>query len=431
MKKSILLILMFIAIFFVGENRAFALECSTDEEECTLENLTTDQVICSYQVTIDGKSYYNWIAIGDYDTKTFNLYGGTSYYDASRLANIESGKDSWVILSDNAYSNLVNNFECPMQSYIDYKGSVTEICFDNGDNDGSSKLCKNGGKKFNGGTNFNNTTSSKLEFDNAYLMNTAGADITWSNACDISNYMYATNDTKACQYRSEEGNFIFLYYDNTGNSVVYRNEGSGESYLLKQGQVSEYLSFNSCMIGTCSTMYNVYSNRITRSLNSCPNELYLYDFTTNEVKISGTTTYYNKYIYETANAITNATKVEKFLLYKECEDTENKEDDDKKVVGVCENTGIFSPEIIEIINEIMTIIRIGVPILLIGLVIYDFATAVFASSDDQASKVKGRAIKRVIIAIAIFFVPTLINFVFGIVNEVWGTNFEICVLNNE
>ena len=83
------------------------------------------------------------------------------------------------------------------------------------------------------------------------------------------------------------------------------------------------------------------------------------------------------------------------------------------------------------INDIMNMIRIAVPILLIGLITYDFATAVFAGADDKINKAKSRAIKRVIIAIVIFFVPTLVNFVFNIVNEVWGTNFGTCNIGHD
>jgi len=75
----------------------------------------------------------------------------------------------------------------------------------------------------------------------------------------------------------------------------------------------------------------------------------------------------------------------------------------------------------------MAIIRIAIPIILIGLVTYDFATAVFAGADDKVKKAKDKAIKRVIIAILIFFVPTFVNVIFNIANDVWeDVNYEIC-----
>ena len=77
----------------------------------------------------------------------------------------------------------------------------------------------------------------------------------------------------------------------------------------------------------------------------------------------------------------------------------------------------------------MGIIRIAVPIMLIALITYDLATAVFVGSDDKVRKARDKAIKRIIIAIAIFFVPTFINLVFDLVNDVWGTNYEICGIN--
>jgi len=74
----------------------------------------------------------------------------------------------------------------------------------------------------------------------------------------------------------------------------------------------------------------------------------------------------------------------------------------------------------------MSAIRIGVPILLIILLSYDITTAVIAG-DDKVKKIKGKIIKRIIIAIVIFFVPTLINFVFNMVNEVWqDANYSTC-----
>ena len=95
----------------------------------------------------------------------------------------------------------------------------------------------------------------------------------------------------------------------------------------------------------------------------------------------------------------------------------------------CES--LIDEELAEIINDIMTIISIGVPILLIGLLTYDFAKAVFAGDEKEVSKVRGTAIKRIIIAIVIFFVPTLLNLVFDLVNTVWEKNFEICVIDEK
>lgn len=83
------------------------------------------------------------------------------------------------------------------------------------------------------------------------------------------------------------------------------------------------------------------------------------------------------------------------------------------------------------INDIMIYIKIGIPILLIGLIIYDLSTAVFAGNEDKIKKARERAIKRIIIAIVIFFVPTLINFVFNVVNDIWQKKFEICGLDTE
>ena len=45
-------------------------------------------------------------------------------------------------------------------------------------------------------------------------------------------------------------------------------------------------------------------------------------------------------------------------------------------------------------------------------------------------KAQSKVIKRIIIAIVIFFVPTLINLLFNIVNDVWvDAHYKICGLD--
>lgn len=93
---------------------------------------------------------------------------------------------------------------------------------------------------------------------------------------------------------------------------------------------------------------------------------------------------------------------------------------------------IFSDSLRKIINEVMSYIRIGVPLLLIILLGIDFAKATFSGDEKAISKSKNNAIKRIIIAIVIFFVPTLLNILFDVANNVWkNANYEICVLNDK
>lgn len=75
---------------------------------------------------------------------------------------------------------------------------------------------------------------------------------------------------------------------------------------------------------------------------------------------------------------------------------------------------------ISLINQGLSIIKIIVPILVIGLGIFDFVRAIFASSEDDMKKAQKTFVRRLIIAVIIFFSPILINLVINITNEAAG-----------
>ena len=82
----------------------------------------------------------------------------------------------------------------------------------------------------------------------------------------------------------------------------------------------------------------------------------------------------------------------------------------------------------EIFNEIMLYPRIGVPILIILLGIIDFAKAVMASKEDEMKASQNKFVKRLIIGIAIFFIPTLVNLIMDLANYIWNPDYveSIC-----
>lgn len=78
-----------------------------------------------------------------------------------------------------------------------------------------------------------------------------------------------------------------------------------------------------------------------------------------------------------------------------------------------------SKQLLKMLKFIVNIVKISIPILLIGLGIIDFARAVFAGSEDEIKKIQNKFIKRVIIGICIFLIPTLLKVVLNIANGIW------------
>lgn len=92
---------------------------------------------------------------------------------------------------------------------------------------------------------------------------------------------------------------------------------------------------------------------------------------------------------------------------------------ENNIVVVIDCSGLLGQELIDKINSYLNIIKIAVPIILIGFGIIEFSKAVFAGQEDQMKKAQKNFIKRLAIAIIIFFVPTIINLILQLANKVW------------
>lgn len=88
-------------------------------------------------------------------------------------------------------------------------------------------------------------------------------------------------------------------------------------------------------------------------------------------------------------------------------------------------TGIL-PVVKFVRNGIMPLFQIGIPIILIVLGTIDLGKAVIAGKEEEIKKNQQMLIKRAISAVVVFFVTTLVSFIFGIFAssgaDVEGTN---------
>ncbi len=82
---------------------------------------------------------------------------------------------------------------------------------------------------------------------------------------------------------------------------------------------------------------------------------------------------------------------------------------------------ILGDDLTEILQEVFTIIRIAVPVLVVVLVSVDMLSAVTSGDEKSVKEAQSRAIKRIIIGVVIFFIPTLVNFILKMAGYVSGT----------
>ena len=80
------------------------------------------------------------------------------------------------------------------------------------------------------------------------------------------------------------------------------------------------------------------------------------------------------------------------------------------------NDASFKP-IFSIIRTVISLIKIAIPIALVLFGMLDLGKAVMAGKEDEMKKAQGTLIKRVVYAVLIFLVVTIVQLVMGVVSE--------------
>jgi len=111
-------------------------------------------------------------------------------------------------------------------------------------------------------------------------------------------------------------------------------------------------------------------------------------------------------------------KVEKFD-----NDFHIKDDDAYQNIGTattdCKSLGLFKDDL----NMIFKIIKIVAPILVIVFSVYDFIKAAAGKVEGEMKKAFSKLLKRMIFAIILFFLPTVLNYFLGLAIP----GFEGCI----
>lgn len=68
--------------------------------------------------------------------------------------------------------------------------------------------------------------------------------------------------------------------------------------------------------------------------------------------------------------------------------------------------------IMRVLAYLLKLFKIAIPIILVVLVIVDFSKAVVASDEKKMNEAKNVALKRIVYALIIFLVPTIVSLLF-------------------
>lgn len=88
---------------------------------------------------------------------------------------------------------------------------------------------------------------------------------------------------------------------------------------------------------------------------------------------------------------------------------------------------ILGEDAIKTIRTIKNLLIMVVPIILIALGIIDFVQAIFANDENVMKKAQTKFLKRVIIAVIILLIPTILQFILKMANMIWPSiDYSLC-----
>ena len=324
-----------------------------------------------YTEYITGYSY-----IGENKKKTYRKY----YYALTK---------KYVFFEEEALNNLKNKGQCPSYSFIETHGVKPEVCFST-----TSDFCRkknNAGTKFKGKstTEFNFQDHIKLYFDKwrPDILNQS-CDKLRNKSIDIESSLI-TDFSKNYLHGNPIPNFI-------------KNSDAYISGIKKMQEDVNYL------------------------LDKCNKEV-------DEKKEKGEISEEEANELKKQNSL-GAQKIDEEIKksVEEIDAGYNNDYDPTIDEQTCESLlGDPSPSDgakktpAYYLNFIFKVLRYIAIILLIVLSTMDFVTAVAAQDDDSIKKAFNKAIKRLILCVVIFVLPTLIEFILQFIHT---KSIEICIL---
>lgn len=246
---------------------------------------------------------------------------------------------------------------------------------------------------------------------------------------------------KVVFYKSNEGLAGFTSYECASEGFInffnYKAEGGNATdvrNLYDSASLNEY---------TFKPLYNSWEEAKKKIKESCPKyivvidpgpgEVYRTYATNNENDVKEWTEIFSRFdtVRYASNLNSEGKPISKKEYYSDLVPDYKGEEVDVDCKTLFDSKDENNPNaksIREIFNEIMLYPRIGVPILIILLGIIDFAKAVLTSKEDEMKASQNKFVKRLIIGIAIFFIPTLVNLIMDLANYIWNPDYveSIC-----
>lgn len=232
-----------------------------------------------------------------------------------------------------------------------------------------------------------------------------------------------------CDYLTEDHKFTFTFTSDgtgTGGELNFSNKvinvdkedycGGKWNYIFDQETINANFKFND--------FYNIYSHKI-----SCFEKLYVrYQY--NHLECTASVAIFAE---DPQNGDFKEYKLNEQVYNGKPFKDDNSLDNNNKVdcqslIGTVSDDGSDNGSLAWILNKLLKYIKIIGPIIVLLLSSYEFLMAIISNNDDNMKKAQNRLIKRIILAVALFLIPSIVSLLLNI----FGFNGDgICIVSGK
>ena len=447
MKKNIFLTVFLLIVFMIFPNNVFA------------DNL----IECKYSASIhDGGSEYPvYITITLSDNHQFQFQDVVLSQDIRGLDRCKAGNElnTCVQAINEDFGGNIQNFTFSYLNLLTISNNKYTIV--TSDQDITNTIVQNNHYVCPSNltvTKSQSHSNDSLDHDYVLLLTTNSFN---KNYCDngstIGNLRYLCSDyfasTASIVERIKEKKYdggLIQTSPSSGTCCVYKSQGGTDIYVYSISSTAgdSNFSYAVCLGNGCMTAYPSSSKKAQMLNNDWSSYMHL-----GNCSNMPSTLYYgsdssHEYTFspnKNANAYLTATLDDKsYCSSSVYTDPDNKNDAaiNEAINGItsgatnskidwgnpvevnCE--GIIGEEMLEFIGDIFHWIQILAPIFVIVISSVDFAGALLQDDRDAIKKATNKFVKRLIIAVALFFVPIILNWLLNIFNDITGANASTC-----
>ena len=229
--------------------------------------------------------------------------------------------------------------------------------------------------------------------------------------------VYAAKELSCLYKKTATTRKVALVQDASGNITIYKNKKDADFSAKIENKSDKYNDWYT------STEEVVFDDSVKKesdgSLSECPAAKYTERDGSGKVTFYGSSAGHKKEILTAHSDKVEYVETNRKATVQASQQLTIDMKFTKTTISSCEDLFKDADDLLDLIKSGITIVKIAIPLILIVMGTMDFAQAIFASNEDGIKKAQSKFTKRVIIAVVIFLIPSILKALLSIAHSIW------------